>query len=127
MMDIDALIERYIAVWNESDPTRRDQRAAGLWHERAVRYNHTTEQVGRVAIAQAVISTYERFGAHGYRFRALSNAVGHHNAVKFSWEMIDRRGRTDSIGTTFLLFDENGSINLDYQFTDPARPPSDRV
>jgi hypothetical protein len=37
------------------------------------------------------------FGANGYRFRALNNTVGHHNAVKFSWEMIDGRGQADSI------------------------------
>jgi hypothetical protein len=60
------------------------------------------------------------FGANGYRFRALNNTVGHHNAVKFSWEMIDGRGQADSIGTTFLLLDETGRVKLDYQFTDFA-------
>jgi hypothetical protein len=118
MIDLDALVERYVAVWNEPNPTRRHERVAALWHEAAVRYNHATEQVGRDAIAQAVLSTYQRFGANGYRYRALNNTVGHHNAVKFSWEMIDGRGQTDSIGTTFLLLDETGRVKLDYQFTD---------
>jgi hypothetical protein len=114
----EVLVDRYVAVWNEPNATRRLQLVAALWHERAARYNHTAEQIGREAIAQAVRSTYEHFGAKGYRFRALHNTVGHHNAVKFSWEMIDRTGMTDSIGTTFLLLDENGWIRLDYQFTD---------
>jgi hypothetical protein len=69
-----------------TEPIRRHQRVADLWNETAVRYNHAGEQIGREAIARAVISTYERFGANGYRFRALDNTVGHHNPVKFSWE-----------------------------------------
>jgi hypothetical protein len=118
MIDLGALAERYVAVWNEPNPTRRQERVAALWHQAAVRYNHATEQVGRDAIAHAVMSTYQRLGANGYRFRALNNTVGHHNAVKFSWETIDGSGQTDSIGTTFLLLDQTGRVKLDYQFTD---------
>jgi len=127
VIDSAVLIERYVAVWNEPNATRRRQQVATLWHESAVRYNHTTEQVGREAIAQAVVSTFDRFGANGYQFRALDNAVGHHNAVKFSWEMIDRSGTIDSIGTTFLLLDEDGWIKFDYQFTDVTPPAFHRL
>jgi hypothetical protein len=121
---LDALVERYVAAWNENEPMRRRKRVADLWHETAVRYNHTSEQVGREAIAQAVISTYQHFGANGYRFTPLNNTVAHHNAVKFSWEMVTPSGETDSIGTTFLLLDHEGRIALDYQFTETVPPPA---
>jgi hypothetical protein len=49
------LIERFVAMWNE---------------------------------------TYERFIANGFRFRPLDNALAHHDAIKFSWEMIDADRRS---------------------------------
>src|SRR5262249_56209048 len=36
MDDVNDLVERYVAVWNESDPTRRRSLIADLWTEDAV-------------------------------------------------------------------------------------------
>jgi hypothetical protein len=117
------LIERYVAMWNEVDHTRRHEHVTQLFTEAAIRYNPVAIQQGRDAIAEAVNSSYERFIANGFRFRALDNALAHHDAIKFSWEMIDADQAVDLIGTTFLLLDRERRIQLDYQFTEKSQPP----
>jgi uncharacterized protein len=122
------LVARYVAVWNEFDPSRRHERVADLWDETAVRYNHTTRQAGRREIENAVNATYEHFGANGFRFRPIANAVGHHDALKFSWQMYaSDTGEVDSLGTTFLLLNADEKILLDYQFTEHMPPPETRA
>lgn len=112
------LIERYVAMWNETDPRRRQELVEQLFTHTAIRYNPAAIQHGREAIAEAVTTSYERFIARGFRFRALNNALAHHDVIKFSWEMIDAHEAVDSIGTTFLLLDPERRIRLDYQFTE---------
>lgn len=123
MNDLPDLIELYVAMWNETDADRRQERVQQLFATTAVRHNPVAVQQGRDAIAQAVTSSYERFITRGFRFRALDNALAHHDAVKFSWEMIDANQAVDSIGTTFLLLDPDQRIRLDYQFTEKIPPP----
>ncbi len=117
------LIERYVAMWNETDPNQRQERVAELFTQTAIRYNPVAIQHGREAIAEAVNTSHERFIAKGFRFRALDNALAHHDVIKFSWEMIDSNSAVDSIGTTFLLLDPDQRIRLDYQFTEKNPPP----
>jgi nuclear transport factor 2 (NTF2) superfamily protein len=114
---LNALVDCYVAVWNEGDPDRRAQRVADLFAVNARRFNHSSEQIGRATIGEAVTRTWTRFGANGFRFRTLTGAVGHHNALKFSWEMLDGDGKRDSLGTTIVFFNSDGLIELDYQFT----------
>jgi hypothetical protein len=102
--ELNELVARYIAAGNEPDPDQRRALVVDLWNETAIRYNHAGRQDGRDAIADAVASTYARFGARGLRFRPIGSPVGHHQALKFGWEMVAAEtGEVDSIGTTFLL------------------------
>jgi hypothetical protein len=117
--ELDELVARYVAAWNEPHPDKRRALVVDLWNEGAIRYNHAGKQDGRDAIADAVASTYARFGARGLRFRPIGSPVGHHQVLKFSWEMFTAEtGEVDSIGTTFLLLNLDNMIERDYQFTE---------
>ena len=121
MIELDDFIARYVATWNESDLDVRQKQIAGLWSEQASLFNRASEYHGLAGIEEAVNRSYDLFGARGFRFRALGKPASHHNAVKFSWEMITAGdGAVDSVGTQFLVLDENGRIRFDYQFIEKA-------
>jgi hypothetical protein len=120
MADIIDIAERYSAVWNEPDADLRSKIVTGLWAEDAV---HTLESAvfrGRPAIEQRVTDAYQQFvAAGGFVFRSVGSVLGHHNAVKLSWEMAPAAGGDPvAAGLAFLLLDDNGLIQTDYQFTE---------
>jgi hypothetical protein len=121
--DLNDLVDRYVAVWNEPDPQARRQRVAELWTPDGSHYTQTREFHGHPALEERVAEAYGQFVAGGaYRFSNRNNAVGHHDAVKFNWGMVSTaNGDTVAIGFDVLLLDEQGRIVADYQFNDPPQ------
>jgi hypothetical protein len=122
MTDLEDFITQYVAVWNESDSDARGRWIAGTWSERARLFNRLKEYSGHAGIAAAVARSYELFGSRGFRFRPRAQPQSHHGAIRFAWEMITAEGAVDSLGTQFLVLDDAGRIDLDYQFID--QPPT---
>jgi hypothetical protein len=56
----------------------------------------------------------------GFLFRSKKNADGHHNVVRFNWEMLPAHGGA-VVATVFDFFvlGEDGRIRCDYQFNEP--------
>ena len=120
MSDFDhsALIERYIAAWNEPEPGRRGTAALQLWAPDGALVNARQEYRGHEAVQQAISRSYARFIAHGYRYRARSGSSNHHDGICVLWEMLDPSGGLTSSGVNFLLLDSERRIQLDYQFVE---------
>ncbi len=126
MTDLDDFITQYVAAWNEPDPDARRNWIAGTWSAQAGLFNARNEYHGHAGIEDAVRRSYELFVAHGFLFRPRQKPISHHGAIQFTWEMITPDGEVDSIGTQFLILDDDERIRLDYQFieqsaTSPAR------
>jgi hypothetical protein len=117
-MAIADFIDSYVATWNEVDAATRRKRVEDVWSVGASLYNRAFEYHGHDGVEQAVTRSYELFVARGFRFRARREPATHHSAIRFSWEMITADGQVDSLGTQFLLLDEDGRVQLDYQFID---------
>ena len=117
-MDASELAARYVALWNESDPERRQREIAGLWAENGAIFTATTEAHGHRALAARVADSHDRWVRdRGMVFRYLGNASGHNNAVRFNWDMAPAAGGDPiSIGFDFFVLDERGRIVDDYQF-----------
>jgi len=126
MIDLDDFITQYVAAWNESDPHARRKWIAGTWSEQASLFNRLNEYHGHAGIEDAVRRSYELFVARGFLFRPRQKPASHHEAVQFTWEMITPDdGEVDSVGTQFLILDDDGRIRLDYQFIEqPPTPPA---
>jgi hypothetical protein len=116
MIELHDFITRYVATWNESDADIRRAHIEGLWSEQASLFNRVSEYHGPAGIDEAVKRSYDLFVARGFRFRPRGDPASHHNAVRFSWEMVTADDEIDSVGTQFLILDDNGRIRLDYQF-----------
>ncbi|MGW7530536.1 nuclear transport factor 2 family protein [Streptomyces sp. NPDC054783] len=117
MADIDKLMERYSAVWNERDAGQRHDLAVELWAADGVYVTGANEHRGVSAIVAAVTTAYDDFLSKGFSFRLASEVAAHHQGVKFTWHMTaDGSDEPVSIGHEFLLLGEDGKITHDYQF-----------
>lgn len=67
-----------------------------------------------------VTTAYQRWVEPGaYVFRAAPGANGHHNAVRFHWELVTlATAEVASVGFDFVLLDDGGRITSDHQFVD---------
>lgn len=54
-----------------------------------------------------------------YMFRAVPNADGHYDTVRFNWEMVHvATGEVVSVGFDFMTLTDDGLIKTDHQFID---------
>ena len=114
-LDIQSLAERYVAVWNEPDPSVRREAIAELWAPDGAHYVRTIEARGYDALEARVTASWEKNVATGEnRFRGKP-AQSVHDVVTFDWEMISSGGAVEAIGREFLVVDERGRILTDYQ------------
>ncbi|CAG7646811.1 hypothetical protein PAESOLCIP111_05246 [Paenibacillus solanacearum] len=120
MVDVQLFLRRYNEVWNEPDAERRRRRIAELWTEEGAHYMETNAFVGHVAIEDRIRSTYERYvGTGEYIFEIDSSFNYHHDAVRLRWFMVPQSGgNVVAAGTVFILLDQYGRIQTDYQFSD---------
>ena len=122
MMDPNELAARYVALWNEPDPERRRREVAALWAGNGGIFTATTEALGHEALAARVAGSHDSWvHDRGMVFRSLENARGHHNVVRFNWDMAPAAGGDPvSTGFDFLVLDNHGRIVNDYQFIEAA-------
>jgi ketosteroid isomerase-like protein len=125
MNDFSEFVDRYVAVWNEPDAAARHRMIADLWAEDGVETTPEAEYRGHEELEGRITTAYEvnvRDG--GFVFRPTGDAVGHHDAVRFTVEMVPAAGG-DAVwnGSIFVMLGEDGLIRYDYQFAgdpDPA-------
>jgi hypothetical protein len=118
MSEVENLAERYVEVWNETDPEARRRAIAALWVPNGVHYVRTLEARGYDALEKRIIGSHEKnVRDGGYRFRTSRNAQALQNVVTFNWEMVPAAGgEIAAAGLEFLIVDEHGRIVVDYQF-----------
>jgi hypothetical protein len=83
--DAAGVVERYIAVWNETDAARRDALLTEDWAEDA-RYEDPLAQVqGRAQISALIGAAQARYP--GFRFARLGQPDSHGAHLRFSWTL----------------------------------------
>ena len=123
MNDLNDFVERYIAVWNEPDGARRRACIAALWTPHGASLQRVLEPRGRTAIEARVAASYDKWvHGRGHVFRRAGQAIGHHDAVMCSWQMVAPDGTVVSLGLTFLLLDPSGLVHTELQFPEPPPP-----
>jgi nuclear transport factor 2 (NTF2) superfamily protein len=124
MASVEAMIDRYVASWNEPDAAERRRVIDDIWSTDGVYRNATSTFEGHNGIEQAVTAAYDAFTANGFRFQVASVQTNH-DAVRYQWEMVPAAGgEPDSIGTHVAMLGKEGRLLSDHQFIDQA--PSGR-
>jgi hypothetical protein len=101
MGNLNELIDRYIAIWNETDEERRRSLIARTWAEDASYLDPVLQADGPASIDAMVRAVHERFPGH--RFRRTGDPDAHHDRVRFSWELAPDRGAAGVSGTDFAV------------------------
>jgi SnoaL-like domain len=117
------LIDRYIAVWNETDPARRRDLIAQTWTETATYVDPMLESERRSGIDAMVEGVQQRFPGH--RFRRTGDVEIHHDRVCFTWELAPEGGAPIVSGTDFgILAGERLQSVTGFFDKTPAQPAS---
>jgi hypothetical protein len=119
MSDVNEIVVRYLAVWNERDPKRRHELVARTWTEDGSYIDRVREGVGHDRIDRMIATAQEHFP--GYRLGLASGVEAHHDYVRFSWTA---GGTPDAPlylkGTDFAVIAGDGRLKSVIGFTDAA-------
>jgi hypothetical protein len=114
------LVDRYLAIWHETDADARRTAITEIWSEHARVCTGDNDCTGRAAIEARVTAAHDKWVAReNFVFRPLGDADIHHDGVRIRWEMVPAAGgEAASAGVQFLLLDADGLVHFDYQFID---------
>ena len=112
------LIERYFAMWNETDAGRRRELIARTWTEDARYIDPMLEGEGQGGIDAMVAAVHARFP--GYRFRRTSDIDLHHDSVRFAWALAPEDGPDFADGVDFGVVAQDGRLRAITGFIDRA-------
>jgi SnoaL-like domain len=119
MTDYNALVDRYIAVWNEPDAEARGKAIAELWTEDGTYTDPLAAVSGHEGVAAVIAGAREMFPGH--QFRALPGVDGHHNLVRFGWELVaPDGGESPVIGFDVAVAAQDGRLRAVHGFLDKA-------
>ena len=96
MTDIASVIDRYIAIWNETDAVRRRELIAQTWTSDASYLDPLMGAEGIDGIDAMIAGVQVQFP--GYRFRRTGDVDAHHDRVRFGWELGPEAGPAMAAG-----------------------------
>jgi hypothetical protein len=79
MSDVTALIDTYLAMWNETDPTARAEHIERAWASDGYYVDPLLEAEGHAALAEMAAGVQAK--CPGHRFRRVSGIDRHHNEL----------------------------------------------
>jgi SnoaL-like domain len=115
--DYSSLAERYVALWNEADAEQRKRAIAELWEENGGHVAPSVAVRGYEELEARVQRSHQRWVVEERcRFRSRGDATGHHDVMRFTWEMTGPDGSVESVGTDIFVLNDAGKIRCVYQF-----------
>jgi SnoaL-like domain len=99
MSNFTDLIDRYIAVWNETDAERRRDLIARTWTEDSTYIDPLMRGEGRGGIDAMTHAVQAQFP--GLLFRRTSDVDAYNDRVRFSWELGPEGGPALAGGVDF--------------------------
>jgi SnoaL-like domain len=116
MNSFDDLAQRYIASWNETDPTARRRAVDEVYAEGARYVDPLVEAEGREAIAATIGAVQQQFP--DFRFRLAGPVDGHHGQARFGWELGPEGDDAPIVGFDVVTTDGSGRLQSVLGFLD---------
>jgi hypothetical protein len=99
MDNLTKLVDRYIAMWNETDARRRRDLIAAIWTHDASYVDPLMQGDGHGGIDAMVEGVQTRFPNH--RFARTSQVDAHHESIRFAWTLAPEGGAAIVRGVDF--------------------------
>ena len=99
MSNFTDLVDRYIAIWNETDDERRRNLIARTWTEDSTYLDPLMRGEGRSGIDAMIRGVQAQFT--GLLFRRTSEVDAHNDRVRFAWELGPEGGPALAGGVDF--------------------------
>ena len=115
MNNPDALAQRYIDIWNTTDPAVRRRQIEALFTEDARYVDPLVAVEGPEAIDQTVAAVQGQFPELEFR---LGPVDGHHNQARFTWELGPAGGEALVVGFDVAVTGDDGRLRQVYGFLD---------
>src|ERR671933_819487 len=116
MSDYTTLAERYIAAWNEPDEETRRPRGAELWTDDGRYVDPLVDVAGPEGITATIGAVQQQFP--GFVFRLAGPVDGHHEQLRFSWELGPAGEAAPIAGSDVAVTDGNGRLRTVLGFLD---------
>jgi hypothetical protein len=121
MSDVNAIVGKYLDVWNETDASARRQKIGELWAENGVYVDPLASVSGPDAFDQVVGGAQDQF--RGLKFVRGDTFEEHHNIARFTWNLVPTGGSEPIvIGFDVAVVGEDGRISGVYGFIDKMPP-----
>jgi hypothetical protein len=123
MNDVNALVQRYFAVWNETDTDRRRELIAQTWADDATYIDPMMRGDGHAGIDAMIQGVQSQFAGH--RFRQIGVVDAHNGHARFAWELAPADGPVLVAGTDFAAVTDDNRLQRVIGFLDltPAAMP----
>ena len=86
MSDVNHLVDRYIATWNETDAARRRAEISEIWRPDGRYADPMQGADGPAGIDAMIAAVQQRFP--GFRLRLAGKVDSHNEYLRFAWELV---------------------------------------
>ncbi|ARF58311.1 nuclear transport factor 2 family protein [Streptomyces gilvosporeus] len=112
-----AAVTRYLAAWNATGEGALEEAVAAAFTEDAVYTDPLADVAGHAGLVALITAARAQFP--GMMFRALGEADGHHDLVRFGWELVSEADGTAPVaGFDVVRLDGDGRIRSVSGFLD---------
>jgi hypothetical protein len=116
MIDFEMIVERYIATWNEQDPSARRKAIEELWAEDGRYVDPLAVAEGREAIAATIGAVQAQFP--GFVFALAGPVDAHHEQARFTWQLSQPGAEPLVVGFDVAALDADGRLRTVLGFLD---------
>ena len=116
------IADRYIAIWNESDDSKRRVMIADAWAEDAHYADPLMAGEGHAGIDAMIAAVQAKYP--GYRFARLGTVDRHGDNLRFSWSLAPEAGGEVARGTDFATVSADGRLTRVAGFLDSVSLPA---
>jgi hypothetical protein len=110
-------VARYFEAWNATDGDALAKAVAAAWTEDGSYTDPLADVRGHAETAALISAAHQQFP--GFAFRLLGEVDGHHDTVRFAWELVSGAdGSAPVAGSDVITLDSEGRIKAVYGFLD---------
>jgi hypothetical protein len=118
MQDTEAIVNSYIAMWNETDPARRQELVAQTLTEDASYLDPVMEGHGIEGITAMIGGAQQQFPGHSLTL--IAGPDKHHDRVRFTWSLAANGGDPVATGVDFVTVAQDGRMRSVTGFLEAA-------